>query len=79
MSSACSSEIPLLSLHRNDASSLCLSPQVGLALAYSLPVVSLLNGLLTAFADTEKDMVAVERVGQARGLYLLLMGFISTL
>ncbi|CAI7862215.1 unnamed protein product, partial [Closterium sp. NIES-54] len=35
---------------------------LGLALAYALPIVSLLNGTLTSLADTEKDMVAVERV-----------------
>ncbi|GJP49406.1 hypothetical protein CLOM_g8620 [Closterium sp. NIES-68] len=35
---------------------------LGLALAYTLPIVSLLNGTLTSLADTEKDMVAVERV-----------------
>ncbi|CAI5995634.1 unnamed protein product [Closterium sp. NIES-65] len=49
-------------------------PQLGLALAYALPIVSLLNGTLTSLADTEKDMVAVERVlevseGRGRDLY----------
>lgn len=35
---------------------------LGLALAYCLPIVNLLNGLLTSSAETEQDMVAVERV-----------------
>jgi ABC-type multidrug transport system fused ATPase/permease subunit len=35
---------------------------LGLALAYCLPLVNLLNGLLTSSAETEQDMVAVERV-----------------
>ncbi|KXZ50983.1 hypothetical protein GPECTOR_14g225 [Gonium pectorale] len=36
----------------------------GLSLAYSLPVVGLLNGLLTSTAETEQEMVAVERLAQ---------------
>ena len=35
---------------------------LGLALAYCLPIVNLLNGLLTSSAETEQDMVAVERI-----------------
>ncbi|XP_078443513.1 multidrug resistance-associated protein 11 isoform X2 [Wolffia australiana] len=35
---------------------------VGLALSYAAPVVSLLSGFLTSFAETEKEMVSVERV-----------------
>jgi ABC-type multidrug transport system fused ATPase/permease subunit len=35
---------------------------LGLALAYCLPIVQLLNGLLTSSAETEQEMVAVERV-----------------
>ena len=35
---------------------------LGLCLAYCLPVVQLLNGLLTSSAETEQEMVAVERV-----------------
>ncbi|GIL44888.1 hypothetical protein Vafri_2343, partial [Volvox africanus] len=34
----------------------------GLSLAYALPVVGLLNGLLTSTAETEQEMVAVERL-----------------
>ncbi|EEC80143.1 hypothetical protein OsI_21937 [Oryza sativa Indica Group] len=36
--------------------------QVGLALSYAAPVVSLLNGFLTTFTETEKEMISVERV-----------------
>ena len=36
----------------------------GLSLAYALPVVGLLNGLLTSTAETEQEMVAVERLMQ---------------
>jgi ABC-type multidrug transport system fused ATPase/permease subunit len=35
---------------------------LGLALAYCLPIVQLLNGLLSSSAETEQEMVAVERV-----------------
>ncbi|KAL6606766.1 hypothetical protein ACP70R_042419 [Stipagrostis hirtigluma subsp. patula] len=35
---------------------------VGLALSYAAPVVSLLNGFLTTFTETEKEMISVERV-----------------
>lgn len=37
---------------------------VGLSLAYALPICGLLNGLLTSGAETEQEMVAVERIGQ---------------
>lgn len=37
---------------------------VGLALVYSLSVTGLLNGSVQAFAQTEMDMVSVERVVQ---------------
>ncbi|XP_024537956.1 ABC transporter C family member 13 isoform X1 [Selaginella moellendorffii] len=37
---------------------------IGLALSYAAPVISLLNNLLTAFSETEKEMVSVERVQQ---------------
>ncbi|XP_039119671.1 LOW QUALITY PROTEIN: ABC transporter C family member 13 [Dioscorea cayenensis subsp. rotundata] len=37
---------------------------VGLALSYAAPVVSLLSSFLTSFAETEKEMVSVERVLQ---------------
>jgi ATP-binding cassette, subfamily C (CFTR/MRP), member 10 len=37
---------------------------VGLALSYAAPVVSLLNGFLTTFTETEKEMISVERVDE---------------
>jgi ATP-binding cassette subfamily C (CFTR/MRP) protein 10 len=37
---------------------------VGLSLAYVLPITGLLNGLLVTGAETEQEMVAVERIGQ---------------
>ncbi|KAL2242765.1 UNVERIFIED_CONTAM: ABC transporter C family member 13 [Sesamum indicum] len=37
---------------------------VGLALSYASPIVSLLGSFLTSFTETEKEMVAVERVLQ---------------
>lgn len=36
----------------------------GLSLAYALPIVNLLNGLLTSSAETEQEMVSVERIQQ---------------
>ncbi|GMH15889.1 hypothetical protein Nepgr_017730 [Nepenthes gracilis] len=35
---------------------------VGLALSYAAPIVSLLGSFLTSFTETEKEMVAVERL-----------------
>ncbi|KAK9825002.1 hypothetical protein WJX81_008465 [Elliptochloris bilobata] len=35
---------------------------VGLSLSYALPITGLLNGLLTSSAETEQEMVAVERM-----------------
>lgn len=40
----------------------CFSVQVGLALSYAAPIVSLLGSFLTSFTETEKEMVSVERV-----------------
>lgn len=37
---------------------------IGLALTYALSVTSLLNGVINAFTETEREMVAVERVNQ---------------
>ena len=34
---------------------------IGLSLTYALPIASILNGLLTSSAETEQEMVAVER------------------
>ncbi|KAF0901952.1 hypothetical protein E2562_011785 [Oryza meyeriana var. granulata] len=41
---------------------------VGLALSYAAPVVSLLNGFLTTFTETEKEMISVERVVEYVGI-----------
>ncbi len=41
-----------------------LASLAGLSLSYALPIVGLLNGLLTSTAETEQEMVAVERVQQ---------------
>lgn len=35
---------------------------VGLAISYALSMTSLLSGLLQSFTETEKEMVAVERI-----------------
>ncbi|KAF3326222.1 ABC transporter C family member 13 [Carex littledalei] len=37
---------------------------VGLALSYAAPVVSLLSSFLTSFTETEKEMIAVERIAE---------------
>ena len=37
---------------------------VGLSLSYALPITGLLNGLLTSSAETEQEMVAVERIAE---------------
>eukprot|EP00850_Spirogloea_muscicola_P005214 SM000023S07670 [mRNA] locus=s23:744663:754300:- [translate_table: standard] len=36
----------------------------GLGLSYAMPIVELLNAILTVFTETEKDLVSVERVQQ---------------
>uniref|UniRef100_A0A0E0PUD5 MRP-like ABC transporter n=2 Tax=Oryza rufipogon TaxID=4529 RepID=A0A0E0PUD5_ORYRU len=41
---------------------------VGLALSYAAPVVPLLNGFLTTFTETEKEMISVERVVEYVGI-----------
>ena len=41
---------------------------IGLALSYILSVTGLLNGLITSFTETEKEMVSVERCSQFRDL-----------
>ncbi|KAF8393024.1 hypothetical protein HHK36_021265 [Tetracentron sinense] len=43
---------------------LSLRLQVGLALSYAAPIVSLLSSFLSSFTETEKEMVSVERVLQ---------------
>ena len=40
---------------------------VGLALAYCLPMVGVLNSLLSSLAETEQEMVSVERIGEYLG------------
>jgi ATP-binding cassette, subfamily C (CFTR/MRP), member 10 len=35
-----------------------------LALSYAAPVVSLLSSFLTSFTETEKEMIAVERIAE---------------
>lgn len=37
---------------------------MGLSLAYALPITDRLNGLLTVSAETEQEMVAVERLAE---------------
>ena len=37
---------------------------VGLAISYALSVTNLLNGVVTSFTETEKQMVSVERAAQ---------------
>lgn len=37
---------------------------VGLSLAYALPIVGNLNALLGSYAETEKELISVERVGE---------------
>lgn len=37
---------------------------VGLSLAYALPITDRLNGILTVSAETEQEMVAVERLAE---------------
>ncbi|CAF0839258.1 unnamed protein product [Brachionus calyciflorus] len=41
---------------------------IGLALSYILSVTGLLNGLITSFSETEKEMVSVERAHQFKNL-----------
>jgi ATP-binding cassette, subfamily C (CFTR/MRP), member 10 len=37
---------------------------VGLAITYALSMTSMLNGVINAFTETEKEMIAVERTKQ---------------
>jgi ATP-binding cassette subfamily C (CFTR/MRP) protein 10 len=41
---------------------------IGLALSYILSVTGLLNGLITTFTETEKEMISVERTYQFKNL-----------
>ena len=40
------------------------SGYIGLAVTYALSITSLLSGLVNAFTETEREMIAVERVVQ---------------
>jgi ATP-binding cassette subfamily C (CFTR/MRP) protein 10 len=42
----------------------CVLLQVGLALSYAAPIVTLLGSFLSSFTETEKEMVSVERALQ---------------
>lgn len=37
---------------------------VGLSISYALSITGLLSGLINAFTETEREMIAVERVNQ---------------
>lgn len=37
---------------------------MGLAITYALSVTGLLNGVVNAFTETEREMIAVERIKQ---------------
>lgn len=37
---------------------------VGLTVSYALSITALLNGVVSAFAETEKELISLERVGQ---------------
>lgn len=44
-----------------------LASLVGLSLSYALPLTGLLNGLLTSSAESEQEMVALERITEYIG------------
>ena len=48
----------------HQAASVSPAGLVGLSLAYALPITDRLNGLLTVSAETEQEMVAVERLAE---------------
>lgn len=41
-----------------------ISGLVGLAISYALSMTSMLSNVLNAFTETEREMIAVERVGE---------------
>ena len=43
---------------------MCFIGLVGLAISYALSVTNLLSGVVNSFAETEKQMVSVERAHQ---------------
>uniref|UniRef100_A0A0A9DMU8 ABC transporter C family member 13 n=1 Tax=Arundo donax TaxID=35708 RepID=A0A0A9DMU8_ARUDO len=57
-----------VSFHSNSLVNFGTPGLVGLALSYAAPVVSLLNGFLTTFTETEKEMISVERVVEYVGI-----------
>lgn len=54
-----------------------LNEQVGLALSYAAPIVSLLGSFLTSFTETEKEMVSVERILQVTKFIYIHKSFIT--
>lgn len=56
--------LPLWERRRQPTRGCGCAELIALSLAYALPISSVLNGLLTASAETEMEMVAVERVLQ---------------
>ncbi|KAJ1258328.1 hypothetical protein BS78_10G066900 [Paspalum vaginatum] len=57
-----------ISFHSSSLVNFATPGLVGLALSYAAPVVSLLNGFLTTFTETEKEMISVERVVEYVGI-----------
>ncbi|OQU75975.1 hypothetical protein SORBI_3010G066200 [Sorghum bicolor] len=57
-----------ISFHSSSLVNFATPGLVGLALSYAAPVVSLLNGFLTTFTETEKEMISVERVDEYIGI-----------
>ncbi|EMS58693.1 ABC transporter C family member 13 [Triticum urartu] len=60
--------ISVVGFHSNSPVKFGTPGLVGLALSYAAPVVSLLNGFLTTFTETEKEMISVERVVEYVGI-----------
>ncbi|KAM0918419.1 hypothetical protein ACQ4PT_008963 [Festuca glaucescens] len=58
----------VVGFHNNSNVNFVTPGLVGLALSYAAPFVSLLNGFLTTFTETEKEMISVERVVEYVGI-----------
>lgn len=58
----------VVGFHKNSNVNFGTPGLVGLALSYAAPFVSLLNGFLTTFTETEKEMISVERVIEYVGI-----------
>lgn len=56
--------LQLYHLQPEEDTKMFICQQVGLALSYAAPIVSLLGSFLTSFTETEKEMVSIERVLQ---------------